>query len=160
MPLQVLVRKLQESLITSDFHIKTEVLGAITYLEDQLEDQAKRWIQYTLFEVLNQEGNTPSLQVRLLCHWVLEGQPGGEEGAWWEGPGCSTGAPSGRCLGRVGVHRRATRIPAPWERREVKVGPALTRLRPPPPLSRKRARRSSSWLPCVSSCTWTKTAWT
>lgn len=71
MPLKALVGKLQETLLTSDFHTKTEVLGAIAYLEDQLEDKTKRWIQYTLFEVLNQEGNTPSLQVRL-----LEGQTG------------------------------------------------------------------------------------
>lgn len=68
-----LLRKLQETLLTADFNTKTEVLGAIVYLEDQLEDRAKRWIQYTLFEVLNQEGNTPSLQVRLLCHRLLEG---------------------------------------------------------------------------------------
>lgn len=60
------MRKLQETLLTADFSTKTEVLGAIAYLEDQLEDRAKRWIQHTLFEVLNQEGNTPSLQVRLL----------------------------------------------------------------------------------------------
>ncbi|XP_013923582.1 PREDICTED: WD repeat-containing protein KIAA1875-like [Thamnophis sirtalis] len=71
MPLHALVRKLQQSLVTSDFHIKTEVLGAITYLEDQLEDKAKRWIQYTLFEVLNQEGNTPSLQEKSQEQFIL-----------------------------------------------------------------------------------------
>lgn len=63
MTLKALVRKLQELLLTADYSTKTEVLGAIVYLEDQLEDKAKRWIQYTLFEVLNQEGNPPSLQV-------------------------------------------------------------------------------------------------
>ncbi|XP_070796275.1 WD repeat-containing protein 97 [Pituophis catenifer annectens] len=71
MPLKALVRKLQETLLTSDFHTKTEVLGAIAYLEDQLEDKTKRWIQYTLFEVLNQEGNTPSLQEKSQKKFIL-----------------------------------------------------------------------------------------
>ncbi|XP_029141506.1 WD repeat-containing protein 97 [Protobothrops mucrosquamatus] len=66
-----LLRKLQETLLTADFNTKTEVLGAIVYLEDQLEDRAKRWIQYTLFEVLNQEGNTPSLQEKSQKKFIL-----------------------------------------------------------------------------------------
>ncbi|KAG8134102.1 hypothetical protein E2320_011858 [Naja naja] len=71
MPLKSLVRKLQEALVTSDFHTKTEVLSAITYLEDQLEDKTKRWIQYTLLEVLNEEGNTPSLQEKSQRRFIL-----------------------------------------------------------------------------------------
>ncbi|XP_070604573.1 WD repeat-containing protein 97 isoform X2 [Erythrolamprus reginae] len=62
MPLKVLVRKLQESLVTCDFQTKTEVLSAITYLKDQLEDRTKRWIQSTLIELLNQEGTPPIVE--------------------------------------------------------------------------------------------------
>ncbi|XP_039220561.1 WD repeat-containing protein 97 isoform X2 [Crotalus tigris] len=68
---KVLLRKLQETLLTADYSTKTEVLGAIVYLEDQLEDRAKRWIQYTLFEVLNQEGNAPSLQEKSQKKFIL-----------------------------------------------------------------------------------------
>lgn len=125
MPLKALVRKLQETLLTSDFHTKTEVLGAITYLDDQLEDKTKRWIQYTLFEVLNQEGNTPSLQVRLLCHWVLEGQTGAGERApdtpgglplGCEAPGQSRGPrepPAFQPRGKGGRKRWACPDPSP-----------------------------------------------
>ncbi|KAM6458487.1 WD repeat-containing protein 97 isoform 3-T3 [Liasis olivaceus] len=71
MSLKDFLKRLQESLHTSSFDTKTELVGIITLLQDQLEGTIRKRIQNTLIQVLNKEGNVPSLQEKSQKQFIL-----------------------------------------------------------------------------------------
>ncbi|XP_025029740.1 uncharacterized protein LOC103064158 [Python bivittatus] len=71
MSLKDFLKRLQESLHTSSFNTKTELVGIITLLQGQLEGKIRSRIQNTLIEVLNKEGHVPSLQEKSQKQFIL-----------------------------------------------------------------------------------------
>ncbi|KAJ7338268.1 hypothetical protein JRQ81_011017 [Phrynocephalus forsythii] len=71
MTLQEFLAMLLGNIVTADFSTKTELLGAVVALKEQLKDRMRDTIYKTLLHVLNMKKGSPSMQERSQRKFIL-----------------------------------------------------------------------------------------
>nr|XP_020660182.1 WD repeat-containing protein 97 isoform X4 [Pogona vitticeps] len=69
--LQQFLAMLLGNIVTADFNTKTELLGAVLSLKEQLKDRMRQTVYKTLLHVLNMKEGSPSMQERSQRKFIL-----------------------------------------------------------------------------------------